>query len=159
VVVSTPRLNAIASLLISGLFIVLWYWLLLNKPPSVHAVGAAIRELPDRGLWLCLFALVPLLGIPSFYGAANTAIRGRVYTFDGTSRTITLNGVLVAQFGEVETVQVRTVSRTRGPNEYLLSLLLQGDRKVSLGQSNDHDSLLTAADNIADELEVKVRSV
>ena len=159
VTVSTPRLSAALRLLFSFLFIAFWYWALLEQPRSVVAAAAALRRLPERGLWLCLFALVPLMITPRILGLMRAALRGQVYTFDASSREITLNGVSVAQFGEVEVVQVRTLYGRGGSSEYMLSLLLQGDRKIPLGQADDRHTVLKCADDIADELKVTVRSV
>ena len=159
ITVSTPRLGATVSGLFYVLFISVWYWLLLQKPNSVEAFLASLRQLPDRGLWLFLFSLAPLMAIPTVYDLANTAIRGRVYTLDGRSREIALNGATVARFDQVEAVQVRTVYRAKASNYYLLSLLLQGDRKVRLGQAGDREHVIAAADDVADELKVTVRSV
>jgi hypothetical protein len=159
VTVSTPRIGAALSALFQVGFLGLWYWLLLEKPVSLEAAVDSTRRLPDRGLWVCLIGLVPLAAIPGLLRLARTVIRGSVYRCDGHSRTITLNGEVIARFDEVEHVQVRMINRAKAPNEYLLSLLLQNDRKVQLGQARDHDEALSVADSVADTLQVTVRSV
>ncbi len=140
----SPTNAAVQLFLVVGFF-GLWYWILLR--------GWAHARQPAEHLIIAPFLIFPALFVPMSLRLLQ-AVRGLTYSFDASTRSIKRNSERIASFEEAESLQVRTIHSKR--NEYRLTLVLRGDKKLRLAQMVDEQAVMRVANQIADVLAVPV---
>ena len=81
---------------------------------------------------------------------------GLTFTIDRATGSITRNDRQLGSFGDIETVQLRTIHDSESADEYRLSLVTKDQQKLFLGQTSDRDTIMAAADEIADLIDVPI---
>ena len=151
-VLSKSRTAKIFEVLVGFAVLLIWYatlfgWAVLDP----DNIAAKVRELTAQQPFMWLFVLLPVFFLPRLFRSAFIAVRGDSFSFDTLSRSVGHNGTPVASFAELKAVQIRTIGEG-----YRLSLILQGDGKVALGDDADYEHVCTIADALADLTGTKV---
>ena len=151
-VLSKSRTAKIFEAVLGFSFVLLWYLTLFGPAvPDPGNIAAKVRELTAQQPFMWLLVLLPVFLLPRLFRSVFIAVRGDSFSFDTLNRSVGHNGTPVASFAELKAVQVRRIGE-----DHRLSLILQGDGKVALGQDADYEHICAIADALADLTGTKV---
>ncbi len=94
--------------------------------------------------------------MPSALSAVKVVRDGLEFTFDKATGAISRNDQRIANLGDVDRVQLRTIHDSESADDYRLSLVLKDQQKLFLGQTSDSESIVAAAEEIADLIDVPI---
>lgn len=81
-------------------------------------------------------------------------LKGEVLTLNKTKGEIYWNNTQIAEFREVERVQIRTITDSNNDTSYRLSKVLTDERKISAAHFVDYGAIMETAKEWADKLAV-----
>ena len=105
--------------------------------------------------WLWFALVAALLKLRDIIRNAKHLVGGVTFKFDGITKTIARNEKRIANFGDVEKVQIRTAQENED-DIYRLSLVLTDQRKVFLCETTDKRRITEVAQQVAGLLDVEL---
>lgn len=144
---TTSRLAVGLQFGFTTVFLIAWYSFLFVRKSG-----------PDdsSSLFMLLFWVAPLFGLPELLRQIRTLISGETFTLDRKTGLIERNGVRVARFPDVERVQIRTITGPESGSEYRLSIALKNGEKIRIAHSSNEEDMTAIAEELADLLNVEV---
>ena len=158
-IIRPSRWSSLFILLFYLIFFGFWYGSILGKMSSPQEVVEKIRIIFQEDQFMILFLLAPLIGLPRLLDNLQIFFGRKTFYFDSLKRTITKNNKILAEFREVEEIQIRRFSRSKEGDEYSLSIALKQKKKIKIIQSSDFENLCEAADEISSFIGVSIVTI
>jgi hypothetical protein len=136
-----------------GVFFAFWYGMMFASTKAHWEGGLP----PDNWGWIqWLFWLVPLLSLGQILKDAKNVFRPREIILDSALKRIRENGKRHVEFADVETVQIKTVKDSDGPDLHHVAIRLKGKDKIRLEKDKDYEEMFRLADELSEFLKVPI---